>query len=414
MRKKNKTPNCYASMCETFLLVNGRAVLSAEDGVDALVAPLELELLAELLAHGGLDGVEDLGEDTEGGGVVLVVVTTLEHTGADQAGVPAVHVTTDDVGGGVVTDHVDVLGEDLLAVDLLHPGGEDLVGVLVGGHLGLAVDDTLEVLAGQSLVHGLEADTEGTLGHAGVRVLSGAEHVTLGEVDGDTLADGVLGHGVETAVLGSQQIDDDLHVGGVVAGVGEDHDSLNVDLGEVARAGGGTLLIGEDAVRGDGRVPCDDIVGDDNVLEAVCLSDLTTLVALTANNEDGLVVVGQSPHGGVGLNELVDADGALDDVGELLTTSGLRLTGSVGDEDVGNLNTQLVVAVQDLENALSFGDETVTVDEDTVNVENESHVLGSLDLLAGEVLDLRSKDLTSGLNRGHARAARLLVGVVNR
>ncbi len=67
-----------------------------EDGVN-LGVPLHLELLAELLADGGLDSFKNIGEDTEVGGVVLVVVTALEDTGADKAGVPAVHVSTADV-----------------------------------------------------------------------------------------------------------------------------------------------------------------------------------------------------------------------------------------------------------------------------------------------------------------------------
>ena len=103
-----------------------------------------------------------MGEDTEVGGVLLVVLAALEDTGANKTGVPAVHVSTDDVGGGVVTDHVDVLGQLLLAVELLHPGGENLVGVDVGGALGLTVQGTLELLTGDGLVVGLNGETDGT------------------------------------------------------------------------------------------------------------------------------------------------------------------------------------------------------------------------------------------------------------
>lgn len=298
--------------------------------VHALVE-VHLEVLAQLLAQGRLDGLEDVGEDAEVGGVVLVVVAALEHTGAHQAGVPAVHVAADNVGGGVVADHVDVLGQALLAVQLVHPAGEDLVGVLVGGQLGLAVDDTLQVDADQGAVHGLEADAEGTLGHTGVGVLGGAQQITLGEVDGDTLGDGVLGLGVEETVLGQEQVHDDLHVGGVVAGVGEHQDGLDVDLGEVPWPGGGTLLVGEDSVRGNGRVPGDDVVGDDNVLEAVLLGDLSALVALTTDHDDGVVVLGQGRHGRVGLDELVRLDGLAKNLGQLLATGLLRLAGSVGE-----------------------------------------------------------------------------------
>lgn len=97
-------------------LLNGGAV-----GRVLLGIPLELEVFTELLANGSLDGVVDLVKDTEVGGVVLVISLALENTSADQASVPAVQVSTDDVRLGVVTNHVDVLGQFLLAVDLLHP-----------------------------------------------------------------------------------------------------------------------------------------------------------------------------------------------------------------------------------------------------------------------------------------------------
>jgi hypothetical protein len=300
-------------------------------------------------------------------------------------------------------------------VDRLHPAGDDLVGVLVGSQFGLAVDDTLEFDTSERLVHGLEANAEGTLGHAGEGVLSGAQHVALREVDGDALGDGVLSTGSETAVLGLEKVHDDLDVGGVVTAVGEDHDGFDVGLAEVARAGGLALLVGEDTVRGDGRVPGDDVVGDDNVFEAVLLSDLTALVALTTNDEDGLVVLGQGTHGGVRLDELLGRDGVVEDLRQLLDTSLLGLTGTVGKEDVGDLDAELVVSVQDLEDALALGDETVTVDEDTINVEDESHVLGGADLLASHILKLSGDDVAGWLDRGHARAdsSTTAIGVVN-
>lgn len=298
-------------------------------GVDALVEA-HLEVLAELLAQGGLDGLEDVGEDAEVGRVVLVVVAALEDTGAHQARVPAVHVAADDVRGRVVADHVDVLGQPLLAVQLVHPAGHDLVGVLVRGQLGLAVHDTLQVDAGQGAVHGLEADAEGSLGHAGGGVLRGAQKVTLGEVDGDALGDGVLGPGVEAAVLGLQQVHDNLHVSRVVAAVAEDEDGLDVDLGEVPGARGGPLSVSEDPVGGDGRVPADNVVGHDNVLEAVLLRDLAALVALATDDQDGLVVLGQGRHGCVGLDELVGVDGLAEDLAELLAAGLLGLARTVG------------------------------------------------------------------------------------
>lgn len=288
-------------------------------GVHALIK-VHFEVLAQLLAQRGLDGLEHVGEDTKVGGVVLVIVAALEHTSAHQTGVPAIHVSTDDIGGGVVTHHVDVLGQTLLAVQVAHPAGHDLVGVLVGGQLGLTVHNTLQVDAGQGTVHGLETDAESTLGHAGEGVLGGAQQVTLGKVNGDALGDGVLGHGVEAAVLRAEQVNNDLHVSRVVAAVAEHQDGLDVDLGEVTRARGGALLVGEDTVGSNGGVPCNDVVGHDNVLEPVLLSDLSALVALTTDDEHGVVVLRQGGHGGVGLDELVGVHGLTKNLGQLFAT----------------------------------------------------------------------------------------------
>lgn len=301
------------------------------DGVD-LGVPLELELLAELLADGGLDGFEDVGEHTEAGGVVGVVLAgALEHTGADKAGVPAVHVTANDVGRGVVTDHVDVLGEGVDIVDLLHPRTEDLVGVSVGGSLGLAVDDTLEIDASERLVHGLDTDAERTLRQtSGSLVVGGEDKITLREVDGDARGDGVLGAGQELAVLGEKKINDELHVGGVVAGVGEDEDGVELDLGEVTGPGLSALLGRERPPGRNGRIPGENVLGVNDVLETVVLGGLADHVTLTTEDEDSLVVFGQRLHGSVGLDELVGRDGVLEDLAELLATSGLGLTTTVG------------------------------------------------------------------------------------
>ena len=267
--------------------------------------PLELEVVTKLLADDALDDLEDVGEDAEAGGVLLVVVATLEHTGADQAGVPAVHVATDDVGLRVVADHVDVLGETLLLVQVLHPLAEDLVGVGVCGALGLAVDDTLEVEAGAGLELCLQGNTESTeVETRGAAVVGGAEEITLREVDGDVLG-GVLGTGQETAVVGEQEIDDDLVVGHLVVGLGEDQDGVELDVGKVLGLGLAGIFLSEAAAGGDCGVPGQDILGEDDVLEAVLLSDLTNLKANTTAHEDGVVVLGESLHGGVGLDKVV-------------------------------------------------------------------------------------------------------------
>ncbi|KAI6748520.1 hypothetical protein HG530_015556 [Fusarium avenaceum] len=386
--------------------------ITVQDGVHLLVEEA-LEVVAELGTESLLDSLENVGEDAEVGGVVLVVVAALEDTGANKAGVPAVHVSTDDVGGRVVTDHVDVLGEALLAVELAHPRGQDVIGVLVGSQLRLAVDDTLEVGAGKGLVHSLKADAESTLRHAGVGVLGRAEEIALGEVDGDSVGDGVLSDRAQATVLSAEDIHNDLHVGGIVSRVREDHDGLNADLGEVTGTRSGTLLISEDAVGSNGRVPGDNVVGDDDVAEAVLLGDLTAAVTLTTDNEDGAVVLRQSTHGGVRLNELVGADRVAEDLLELLATILLNLTGTVGKENVRDLDAELVVSVEDLEGLLTLGDQTVTVNEDTVNVKGKGHVLGLGDLLSLEVLDLGDEEVPGRLDRGHAGPGGAAVGMVN-
>jgi hypothetical protein len=235
-------------------------------------------------------------------------------------------------------------------------------------------------------------------------VLGGAQHVSLGEVDGDALGDRILGAGSEAAVLGLEQVHDDLDVGGIVAGVGEDHDGVDVDLGEVARAGCLALLVGEDAVRSDGGVPSNDVVGDNDVLETILLSNLTALVALTTNNKNGLVVLGQSTHGSVGLDELVGGDGVVEDLGELFASWCLGLTRTVGEEDVRDLDAKFVVPVKDFEDALTLGDQAITVDEHTVNVEYEGHVLCGADLLTSKILELGGDDVAGRLDRGHTGA----------
>ena len=120
LQQRKESPSYQSFDVPNQRLSDGRRATLSHDRVDLLVK-VELEVLAKLLLHGSGDSLEDVLEDTEGSRVVLVVVTTLEDTSADKASVPAVGVATDDVGRGVVTDHVQVLGQLLLAVDGLHP-----------------------------------------------------------------------------------------------------------------------------------------------------------------------------------------------------------------------------------------------------------------------------------------------------
>jgi len=408
-------------------LLNGRAA-----GVGVLRIPLELEFGAEFLSKSSLDGFKNVGEDTKVGGVELVVLTALENTGADKTGVPAVHVSTDDVGGGVVTDHVDVLGQTLLAVQLLHPGGEDLVGVDVGGTLGLTVQGTLEIPSGNGLVVGFDGETDSAEVETWrALVLGRAEKIALGEVDGDVVL-ALLGAGEELAVVRVQQIGDELVVGHLIVGLGEVEDGIKLEVGKVAGASQLLVLLGENSAGRDGRVPGHNVLGVDHVLETVLLGHVTDLEALTTEDQHVIVVLGKSLHGGVGLNELVGGDGVAQNLGELRTASLLGLTTTVGQKDVGELDacvhiskpfhglvivywcrsgnhTKLVVTVKNAESNLGLLNGLIAVCQHTVNVEGESHVLHLGDLVLLQGLKLSSENIptkdTGSLPTRRARQA---------
>ena len=78
-----------------------------------------------------------------------------------------------------------------------------------------------------------------------------------------------------------------------------------------------------------------------------------------------------------------------------------------------DFNTEFVVAVEDFENALALGDQTITMHEDTINVEDECHILGSSNFLARKILNLGSKNIAGRLDRWHARALRLAIWVMD-
>ena len=65
----------------------------------------------------------------------------------------------------------------------------------------------------------------------------------------------------------------------------------------------------------------------------------------------------------------------MENLRELSASCCLRLAGSIRKENVGNLDTKLVVAVQNLEDALSFRDQTVTMYENSIDIEGKCHVL---------------------------------------
>ena len=264
-------------------------------------------------------------------------------------------------------------------MEFAHPFSQDFVGVKVGGAFGFAVDYAVEFDAGEGLVHGFETDAECALGHSGLEVFGRAEEVALREVDGYALGGWIFGDGVQAAVFGAEEIHDYLEIGTVVAGIGEDKDGIDIDLREVPRVGGGDLLGGELGERRDRGIPGDDVVGDDDVVKAVGFGDLLAFFSFTANDKNGIVIFFKCRHGGVRLDELVGRDGVADDFGELVTTILFEFTTTIGEKNVGDYDTEFVVAVEDLQGSFAFWDQSVPMDKNTVDVKSESHILCGFD-----------------------------------
>lgn len=86
---------------------------------------------------------------------------------------------------------------------------------------------------------------------------------------------------------------------------------------------------------------------------------------------------------------------------------------------MGDLDAKLILAVEDLQSLAALGDQTVTVDQNTVDVKGKGHVLGLLDLLGLDGLNLGCQQSTSRLDWWHARPGgpagdRITVWVVHR
>ena len=226
-------------------LLDGRNRVRASNRVHR-ITPVELEVLTKFFLESSLDSLEDILEDAEGGWVLLVIALALIHTCTHQTCVPTIHVASNDIGLRVIADHVDVLWESLLIVDGIHPGGHDFVRVLVCCQFGFAIHHALELDTGDGFVDCFEGDAEGSLGHAGLGVLGWAEQVALGEVDWDSLGDGVFGAGPEDAILGLEKIHDDLKVRCIIARVGENEDCTDLDFAKVSGIGCRALVGSEE------------------------------------------------------------------------------------------------------------------------------------------------------------------------
>lgn len=113
----------------------------------------------------------------------------------------------------------------------------------------------------------------------------------------------------------------------------------------------------------------------------------------------------------MGLDELFGGDGLVEDFGDLFDAGLFGFSGPIGEEDVWDFNPEFVVAVEDFEGSLTFGDEAVSVDQDSVDVEDESHVFGRFDFVLGHVLHLTGEEFASGLDGRHARPMRSAICV---
>jgi hypothetical protein len=65
---------------------------------------------------------------------------------------------------------------------------------------------------------------------------------------------------------------------------------------------------------------------------------------------------------------------------ELSTACGFWLARSVCEEYVRSLDTKFIISVENLKNTLSFRDQAVSMDEDTINIERKCHVFCSCSL----------------------------------
>jgi hypothetical protein len=157
-------------------------------------------------------------------------------------------------------------------------------------------------------------------------------------------------------VRGAEEVHDYLQICCVVAGVGEDEDGVDVELREVAWVCVGEFLWGELFEKRDGRVLGYDVMGDDDVLEAVGGGDGFAFVSFAADDEDGAVVFFECLHGGMGLDELIGRDGCagVEDLAKLTAAIGFEVTAAVCQEYVWNSDSQTVVAVVDLEGTMAF------------------------------------------------------------
>ena len=188
-------------------------------------------------------------------------------------------------------------------------------------NLRLSKSSSFQVFAGDSLVHSFKGHSEGAHTDAGKIVRSTPYNVIVREEHWWALV-AVLGPGTEVTILGHQEIKNDLLIGSPIARVGKHENSFDLNLGEVACSRVLVFFIGQLAEWSRVLVVLDDISrcdaakslvsaftcfvarGNLHILEAVTLSDDAALLALTADDENSLVLLSHLPHGCMPTDEL--------------------------------------------------------------------------------------------------------------
>lgn len=208
-------------------------------------------------------------------------------------------------------------------------------GKLKGRDLRLAESVGVELaLAGGEILEGnLKHAAKSAHAETDVLVSGRPDDVVVGEVEGRTLVEGI-GAGAETAALRHGNVEHDLDIASPVSGVGKDEDGIDGHVGEVALARVGVLLRGELSERGGSGVVLDDIARGNDISEAVAFGNKTAGLTLAADNENGAVLLGHLPHGGVATDELARLDVTLKLEGKIAATLLFRLAATVGEEDV--------------------------------------------------------------------------------
>lgn len=318
-------------------------------------------------------------------GLVGGLGTLLVDTGLDEDTVPLVigllidGVGTSDITLGSVTDKVHGGRRSSEAMLGLAPLTHQAGGKLEGRDLRLAKGVSVQhTLAGGEVLEGdLEHAAESTHTETDVLVGSRPNDVVVGEVEWGTLIEG-LAPGTKLATLRHGEVKHDLDITSPVSRISEDKDGIDHDVGEVSLSGVGMLLRSELSEGSGSGVVLDDIARGDDILEAVTLSDLTTLLALTTDDEDGAVLLSHLPHGSVAADELAGLDIALELAGEVAAALLFGLSTTISKEDVRNLHAIFILAVQDLHGLDSLGDGLSTADEDAINVKGKDERLGDV------------------------------------